>query len=222
MADRWCDEVRELIPELALGVAPGDERARALAHVDRCPACRALLERSAATADELLLLAPEHEPPAGFDARVLAAMRPRRRGRVAVVLAVAAALVIAAGTLLATRWVYADDAEVAAQYRHTLDVADGSYLRSGVLATSTGVEAGHVFAYEGRPSWIFMTVEGAPSGAYAVTLVTDDGGVHDLGWCRVRNGTGAWGTAVDVPIDSIDHLEMSWAGTTLTARLLTG
>src|SRR4051812_20028873 len=106
MADRWCDEVRELIPELALGVAPGDERgertpgralgaprgdegARAPAPAARAPACRALLERSAATADELLLLAPEHEPPAGFDARVLAAMRPRRRGRVAVVLAVA-------------------------------------------------------------------------------------------------------------------------------------
>ena len=63
-----------------------------------------------------------------------------------------------------------------------------------------------------------MTVEGAPSGDYAMTLVTNDGTVHDLGWCAVRDGTGAWGTTVPVPAHTIDHVEMRDGGTTLTAR----
>ena len=63
-----------------------------------------------------------------------------------------------------------------------------------------------------------MTVEGAPSGDYAVTLATNDGMVHDLGWCAVRDGTGAWGTTVPVPDHTIDHVEMRDGGRTLTAR----
>jgi hypothetical protein len=218
MAER-CDEVRQLVPELALGVAPGDERARALAHIETCPRCRAQLERAAATADELLLLAPEHEPPTGFDTGILHAMQaPRRRRRTTAVLAAAAVLVAALGTAAFTWWAGSGDREVAAQYRHTLDVGDGSSLRAAYLKTDTGVEAGHVFAYQGEPSWIFMTVSGAPSGYYGVTLVTADGRVHDLGWCTVRHGTASWGVSVDVPIRTVDHVEMRKGGTILTAQ----
>jgi hypothetical protein len=217
MADR-CDEVRQLVPELALGVAPGDERARALTHIETCPGCRGALERAAATADELLLLAPEHEPPTGFDAEVLRAMQsPRRRRRLTAVLAAAAVLVVALGTGGFTWWIGSHDREVAAQYHHTLDVGDGSALTAAYLRTDTGVQAGHVFGYQGQPSWIFMTVNGAPSGYYGVTLVTDDGRVHDLGWCTVRHGTASWGVAVDVPIRTVDHVEMRQGGTILTA-----
>jgi hypothetical protein len=71
---RLCAEVRELIPELAMGVAPGDERAFALAHIATCAECRQLLEETTETVDELLLLAPEQEPPTGFDSSVMAAL----------------------------------------------------------------------------------------------------------------------------------------------------
>lgn len=221
MVEPCCREVRELLPELALGLASGDDRARTLAHVERCAECRAVLERTAATVDELLLLAPEHEAPAGFDARVLDAMqpgRPRSRRLVAPVAAAAAVLIGLVG-VLATRWVDAGDRELAAQYRSTLQVADGSYLQAARLTSDTGVEAGHVFAYQGRPSWVFMTVEGAPSGAYPVTMATRDGRVHQLGNCWVRHGRASWGTSVDVPIRSIDHIEMSWRGVRFTAQL---
>jgi hypothetical protein len=220
MAEGRCDEVRLLVPELALGVAPGDERARALAHVEGCRRCRELLERATTTADELLLLAPGHEPPPGFDARVLRAIgAPRRRRHTAAVLVAAAVLLAAVGAAGVTWWTGSDDRDVADQYRQTLDVAGGDYLRAADLETHTGVEAGHVFAYQGAPSWIFMSVDGAPSGYYAVTLVTRDGRVHEVGWCQVDAGTAAWGTSVDVPIGQVDHLEMSTDGTTLTADL---
>ncbi len=63
-----CREVRELIPELAMGVASGEVRARGLAHLDGCAECRHELEEVAGTVDELLLLVPEREPPMGLDA----------------------------------------------------------------------------------------------------------------------------------------------------------
>jgi predicted anti-sigma-YlaC factor YlaD len=68
-----CAEARELFPELAIGVAAGDERARALGHLSGCPACRGELAGAAEVVDELLLLAPEHEPPPGFESSVLGA-----------------------------------------------------------------------------------------------------------------------------------------------------
>lgn len=218
MAER-CEQVRELIPEVALGLAPGDERALVLAHVEECSDCRAALARAAGTVDGLLLLAPEHEPPPGFDSAVLDAMAPAREPRrwTTFALAAAAAVLVALAAAGVTHWVGSEDRQLADQYRRTLEVADGRYLRAADLTTSTGAEAGHVFAYEGTPSWVFMTVEGAPSGDYAVTLVTKDGTVHDLGWCEVRDGTGSWGTTVAVPVRTIDHVEMRNGDTTLTA-----
>jgi hypothetical protein len=215
-----CNEVRELIPELATGVAPGDERATALAHIATCADCRARLEDTTELVDELMLLAPEHEPPPGFEARVLTAMdstTPRHRPR-ATWLAAAAVVLVALGATAATRWADSDDRRLAEQYRQTLEVADGSYLRAADLMTSAGSEAGHVFGYQGRPSWVFMTVEGAPSGDYDVSLVTDDGQVRDIGECWVRDGRGSWGTAVDIPIRAVDRVEMHGSdGATLTA-----
>ncbi|HEX2294483.1 MAG TPA: zf-HC2 domain-containing protein, partial [Actinomycetota bacterium] len=57
-----CAEVRDLAPEVALGIAPGEERARVLAHVRGCGDCRRLLDGLAETADLLLVLAPRDEP----------------------------------------------------------------------------------------------------------------------------------------------------------------
>ena len=86
MTDRAdCQEVRELLPELAAGVASGEQRARALAHLTGCPDCRQELQEAATLVDELMLvLAPEHEPSAGFESRLLAALplaRPRHHRR---------------------------------------------------------------------------------------------------------------------------------------------
>ena len=104
MTDRAdCQDVRDLLPELAAGVASGEQRAGALAHLTGCPECRRELQEAATLVDELMLaLAPEHEPPAGFESRVLAALpvpRPRHRRRPTRRLAVrAAAAVLAAAT----------------------------------------------------------------------------------------------------------------------------
>jgi hypothetical protein len=208
-----CAFVRDLTPELAMGVAAGDERAAALAHLVTCADCRARLDEATGLVDELLLLAPEHEPPPGFEGRVLAAMdtrTPTRRRPTVWLAAAAAVVVVALGSMTVTRWAGADadDRRLADEYRQALEVADGSSLRAADLLTPAGSPAGHVFAYEGKPSWLFMTVEGAPSGTYHVTLVTTDGRVRDIGDCWVREGRGSWGTALDVSIGTVDRVEM--------------
>ena len=77
-----CADVRELAPELALGIVGGPERAEALQHASECGPCRALVGELAEAADALMLLAPESEPPPGFEERVLGALRaPRWRMR---------------------------------------------------------------------------------------------------------------------------------------------
>jgi len=66
-----CDETRALASELALGIADGAERAEALDHLAGCADCRRAVAELTEVTDELLLIAPEHEPPVGFESRVL-------------------------------------------------------------------------------------------------------------------------------------------------------
>src|SRR5919198_1331827 len=74
-AEMGCDQVSELASELALGIAAGEERDRALRHLSGCPDCRRLVAELSSVGDELLLLAPERQPPPEFESRVLADLR---------------------------------------------------------------------------------------------------------------------------------------------------
>src|SRR5262249_60611983 len=82
--DVSCEQVRALAGDLAIGIADGQERDAALRHAATCAECRLLVSELSSVVDDLLLLAPSHEPPAGFAARTLARMspsppQPRRR-----------------------------------------------------------------------------------------------------------------------------------------------
>ncbi|TMK50573.1 MAG: hypothetical protein E6G59_09935, partial [Actinobacteria bacterium] len=90
-----CKETKELLPELALGILGGEERGRALDHLTSCADCSSELAALSRAADGLLTLAPQHEPPAGFEDRVLARLRrerPQHRARRFMTFTAAAAL----------------------------------------------------------------------------------------------------------------------------------
>src|SRR5688572_21658103 len=90
-----CSEAQDIAAELALGTISGDDRARILAHISTCAECRRLVDDMAGAADSLFLLAPEHEPPAGFESKVLGSMlAPSRRNRLRL-LSAAAAIAVA-------------------------------------------------------------------------------------------------------------------------------
>jgi Putative zinc-finger len=200
-----CDHVRDQLAELALGIADGEERARVLEHVAVCLDCQRELERLSEVADRLLELAPDAEPPAGFELRVLETIHPRpvRRPRLGRwVLAVAAAILAAAvatGSLLyATR----DDRRLADHYRATLTQANGSYFGAARLRDGAGREAGAVFVYRGAPSWVTVTVDrNHAAEARRVELIDTAGKSIPLGWASFSDG--AWGGALPVDLDRV-------------------
>jgi hypothetical protein len=74
-----CVAFRAVAPELALGIAVGDERAAALDHLAGCPSCRRELDGFTRTVDSVLLHAPVAEPPSGFETQVLAGLHQAMR-----------------------------------------------------------------------------------------------------------------------------------------------
>jgi hypothetical protein len=206
-----CAEARELFPELAAGVAAGDERARALGHLSGCAECRRELAGFAEVVDELLLLAPEHEPPAGFESSVLARLAPadpRRHPRWRRLLAAASIVVAATLAAGAVWWQTADDRELASDYRHTLAIAHGQGLSAAPLLLAGGAETGTVFAYQGSPSWVYVTFRPAPpKGRYDVRLLTRDGRRLALRPFTATPRGPAWGSTVEVPVQQIRKIE---------------
>jgi hypothetical protein len=175
-----------------------------LEHVADCADCRRELERRSAIADELLVLAPEQEPPAGFELSVLRAIQPpsskrrvRRGGLALVAAATAAAAITAGGMLLGFR----DDRRLADHYRSTLGVAHGTYFGAVRLADPAGRQGGVVFSYRGSPSWILITV--APQYRASVEraeLIERGGARNPLAAFRLAGGS--WGGSI--PIDLRD------------------
>jgi hypothetical protein len=202
-----CAEVRELAPELALGIADGKERADALDHLGSCARCRAHLAALTDVADDLLALTPAEEPPLGFETRVLAGLgigpehRPRtaRRGLVAAVAAACLLLGVVTATV-SLRAAWSDERELAGQYRAALDSVGGEYFQAAPLRNIRGTRVGQVFGYQGHPSWLFLVVYG-PYRQVALTgsLTTTDRNVIPLGRLELDAERSSWGG--EIPID---------------------
>jgi Putative zinc-finger len=227
-AEMGCEQVRELAPELALGIAAGEERDAALRHLSGCPACRQLVSELSSVSDELLLLAPEREPPPGFQSRVLEAIgepeRPRRRwalprvwrgapsrgglslGRRWAVVAAAAVLVAALGggsVFLAT----APDRQLADNYRAVLSEGQGSAFAAAPLQ-GPGGRAGTVFGYQGQPPWMVVTTRPSTpqSGPLRVQALTRDGRYLALGTAVLGGANRAWGGEIPVDLSQVQAL----------------
>jgi hypothetical protein len=187
-----CAQARDLAPEVALGVLGGGDRAEVLLHMDRCPACRAHINELAETVDALALLAPEAEPPTGFEKRMLHAMGVQRhRGwravlfsRWAAVAAVAGLLVAASilGTLAGLGIIGGHKNAFGSEYAETLQRMGGKSLKGAPMVAPGGKRTGDAFVYQGKSSWVFLSVDYGtmPSGTYRVML-DDAKGRHMLG-----------------------------------------
>ena len=221
-----CARIREALPEVALGIADGEQRALALEHIAGCPECRRQLEELSSLTDELIALAPQHESPPGFENRVLDRLdvrqrsrRPARR-RVRRWAFAAAVAAVAAVTALAMRVSYSSDLSLAAQYRTALMNAHGTFFQSARLRAPAGQNAGIVFAYQGSPSWMFYTLRGRfGSGLYQEQIVTRSGTTLTLPPFRLVNGS--WGIATPVPVRDIALVKLipKPGGGALTATL---
>jgi Putative zinc-finger len=210
MRDERCAETHELITELALGIADGEDRARVLEHVEDCADCRRELERQSAIADGLLTLAPEKEPPLGFELSVLRAIQPpgpRRRSilrPLAAVAAVALAVAITAGGMLLG---FRDERRLADHYRATLALANGTYFGAVRLTDPAERPGGVMFAYRGSPSWILVTVTPPHRAAVERAEIVDRSGRRiPLASFRLVNGT--WGGSLPVDLRDVSAVHL--------------
>lgn len=205
-----CEEVRALAAEVALGIASGEERAGVLAHVRGCGDCRRLLEELAETADALLLLAPQREPSNGFESAALARMVARRRSsRRRVALGVAAAALAAAVGGGAVLWITADDRTLASHYRAALAEANGEYFGVVPLLTADAEAVGHLFAYEGSPSWIFFVFDDPlAAGEYTVRIETRAGDRIELEAGELQEGILTWGRDVPLSLSLVEAVRL--------------
>jgi anti-sigma factor RsiW len=202
-----CPDVEELAPELALGTLPGDQRSAVLAHLDRCPDCRRYLSKLSDTADSLLLLAPEVEPPAGFTRRVVAGLTPGRRRWRPIALAAVAALILGLAIGYVPGHVRSGSANVAA----------ASFVDTSAEPGET--VGGHVYARADNPSWVFMTVHGSGSDeSYTCDLVLKDGRTVPIGSFTMHAGAGSWGRSVNVMLSQVRQVQLRDAKGDVVAR----
>jgi Putative zinc-finger len=215
-----CDHVRELAPELALGIADGKERAEALAHIASCAACRSYLGELTDVADDLLALAPSEEPPVGFETRVLTQLgieppSPRRRPRLfdwprrALVPAAAAFLVAAAFTASAFMLAFQDERELASQYQSALDNVGGEYFQATRLYDARQTPVGQVFGYQGEPSWLFVVVY-SPFRETALTgsLTTTGGDTVPLDSLDLSAERATWGGQITIDLRDVELVRL--------------
>jgi hypothetical protein len=210
MSDERCLETREGLAELALGIADGAERARMLEHVAECAECRRELERQSQIADGVLALAPEHEPPIGFELEVLNAIHPPAPGRrslwrpLAVAAVVAAAVAVTAGGMLLG---FREDRRVADQYRAALAEANGTYFGARPLVDPAGRRGGVLFVYRGQPSWIVVVVDEAYRDAVTEAELVDRAGGR-IGLPAFGLADSAWGGAIPLDLQHVASVQL--------------
>jgi hypothetical protein len=204
-----CAEAQDLAPEVALGIAPAEDRARLFWHVADCAACRGLLSELSALTDSMLTLTAEHEPPAGFETQVLERIgdkRPRRRTgrRWRVALLVVSLVAVAAVSGGAVYLSHGPDRDLAASVRTTLATGDGQYFAAAPLHDPRGEQQGVAFGYQGDPAWVFVRASvPASTGPYAVEVVTHTGVSHLLAEDVDLAASGAWGGTIPMAIHDV-------------------
>jgi hypothetical protein len=215
MNEMGCEDLAEVAAELALGVLTGRERAQAIAHLDRCDACREHVRRLTLTGEDLLGLLPGIEPPAGFETRVMSRLglagERARRPWTRWMLAAAAGTVIAAACGLGG-W----GLRGAISSPPPASRAQAS-LYSAPLTTVSHLTAGNVFLYDGKPRWLYMSVKiGSGNGTVICQLVGRDGHITTVGSFRLTGGYGYWASPDHVDPDAVKGARLtSMNGTVL-------
>ena len=224
-----CDDLAEMAAELALGVLTGRERAQAIMHLDRCGTCRERVRDLALTEEELLGQLPGHEPPAGFETRVMGRLgltgrpgftrrpgftgRHRRHppGRPRWMLAAAAATIIAVAAGLGG-W----GMRGAAAASPPAGTAAQSILHTAALTTASHQAIGTIFLYNGRTGWLYMNIDiGSGNGTIICQLEGRDGSVITIGSFRLTGGYGHWGSPEPLPPATVTGARLATGGKTL-------
>ncbi|MDE3064258.1 MAG: zf-HC2 domain-containing protein [Acidobacteriota bacterium] len=209
------DAIRDALPECALGILDGRERAMVMGHVESCESCAEELLTLTTTADSLVHLPVAVDPPLGFESRVMeritrssAPVIERRRR----ILQWAAALALVAGAIGAG-WAVGRTVAGGPPAKS----ADAPVIERSLVAGQRTV--GSVWVDTGPTSWMFVSLD-LPGATATVRceIVTTSGHRDLVGTYALETGHAAWGTALSVPWSSVKTVEITSAS---GARLAT-
>ena len=228
-----CDRFRGDLAEVALAVLDPVESPGLVAHLARCPACRDELEELSTTADRLVLVAAEADPPDGFGSRVVDSMappasdpvragfgaRPRRSvpSRAAMLVAAGVLLValVGGGLFLAARDGGPGRDPVAAS-------SPGADLPTARLVGADGSILGGLVVSDGTRPSMTVWLDGAyPGVEYRCTVVLPDGTSRLVGTWTSRGSGRSWTVDLDAEAAAARRVEVSlgdgtpWAGANL-------
>ena len=185
-----CVVFRDHATDLALDQVPEPDRSGLLDHAHGCSRCATLLNDLAVASDRLLLLAPEAEPPVGFEGRAVARMqapsvRTSRRWFAALVSAAAAVVLVVVGVLL-TSGSGPDGVRRAAVY-------DDDREAIGTLELASVADSHRlVLTMEGPHDW---------PGEWICELRVDDDWVEVGRWTAADVAHDVWATGIDDDYD---------------------
>ncbi len=191
-----CEPFQDDLAAMALGTLTGERREEVLEHVEVCLSCSAELTQLTTVADAVLELAPEAEPPLGFESRLarrLEAPRPkrtptprRRLGAFALAAIVIAVVGVGVGVLIENRAGTAQQPGTSRAIESSLR-ADGRVVGNVILSSSPDV-------------WMIMTVDkGWWTGAVTCEAILADGSIDTVGTFRLSGGYGTWGAKLTAP-----------------------
>lgn len=220
MNEHGCEQHQEELSELALGVLTGRERTRVLAHVESCARCAEELEQLSRAADAVVQVAPEAEPPMGFEVRLFERMgvtdttRPHRfrppRWAVGALSAAAAVVALAIGLSLS----------LSASPPPTTSAAPHVEVAS---LKDNGVVVGRVAIHGGAHSWMsMMLIDSSAHGTVNCVVVTSDGDHHWVGTFVAEKGYGAWVAPLHVDPNDIRRAEVVTPSGTVVATAALG
>jgi hypothetical protein len=218
-AEQPCEAFSDDLALLALGTLSGRQRAVVLQHLEGCSRCSEEVEQLSLAADALLPLAPEINPPAGFEVRVFERMgievpsrgRPAIFGLRRVALGIAAALIALGGAFGIGLWVDGSPAP-------TATTAPVARLFESDL-TSANHYRGELYLAQGQPGWLFMTIRGTGATGYVTCeLVTADGHQISVGTFWLSSGSANWASPLSVPAGTVRTASVVASDGTVLAR----
>jgi anti-sigma factor RsiW len=217
--DSTCDRFSDNLAELALGTLAGRERIATLGHVESCALCANELEHLSRASDAILHMAPDMEPPLGFEVRVcgrmenVAAQAPRHALQRWLLAGAAALVALALGVGIGLS---------AGSSPSKAKVATASKPWQTAKLVADGSTVGGVSLYGGSTPVLTMELaESMVKGTVTCEIVTNGGVTHKIGTFKVTHGYGAWVAPLGVPPNDVRVAELiSSRGTTVATATL--
>jgi hypothetical protein len=234
-----CEWFQSIAAEFALGSLTGAERSAAIAHLDGCDECQSLVKSLSTAADALLLVAPEIDPPAGFEVRLLERRRasapdvmqaqsrpdvmqaggelpgeaiviPLHRRAPAILRAAAVAVVFAVGGFALAANI---DSHNSNQTGSSIRVAS----LDGVGGPYAHARLGEVAITNGSPGLVVMTFDKSDWTGWVDCVVTEHGQSKTVGSFYVKDGRGSWSVQLSSPGSQVSAAQVDTPGGSVLA-----